>query len=304
MFRDVSRSMDHKYIDELDLVERYLMGRLAAEETAEFEAHFVDCLECVGQLKTTKALMDGLRIVASEQAPEPRGYEPRGLSWWLRPISSRWALALAAAVLLLVALVGAVVVSNQIRSSRVEADQARRASAEWERRYEEERESSSLAEMRHQDSERDRKTQLAQLRAELEDEYKQNTEEMAHDQGALKKPQINLAIFVLKSTRGNEPATGSLNELIVPRSPANFVISVALEGEGSHKAYSMTILGDHSRPIWKESGLKPDRYNSLSIGFNSTFFRDGDYLLTVEGVAGDGSTSVVGKYSFRVLKTP
>lgn len=296
--------MDHKYINEFDLVERYLMRRLAAEETAEFEAHFVDCPQCVGQLKTTKAFMDGLRIVASEQASEPRGYEPKSLSWGLRPPSSRWSLALAACVLLLVALVGAVVVSNQIRRSRVEANQARSASAEWERRYEVERESSSLAEMRHQDSERDLKTQLAQLRAELENENKQNTEEMAGDHGGLKKPQINLAIFVLKSTRGSEPATGSPNELIVPRSPANFVISVALEGEGSHRAYSMTILGDHNRPIWKGSGLKPDRYNSLSVGFNSTFFRDGDYTLTVEGVAGDGSTSVVGKYFFRVVKTP
>ena len=296
--------MDHKYINEFDLVERYLMGRLAAEETAEFEAHFVDCLECVGQLKTTKALMDGLRIVASEQAPEPRGSEPSGLSWSLRHSGSSKSLALAAGVLLLVALVGAVVVSNQIRRSRVEADQARSASAEWERRYEEERQSSSLGEMRHEDSERDLKTQLAQLRAELENEHKHNTEETADDQGALKKPQINFAIFVLKSTRGSEPAAGALNELVVPRSPANFVISVALEGEGGHKAYRMTILDDHNRLIWKGGGLKPDPHNSLSVEFNSTFFRDGDYLLTVEGVAGDGSTSSVGKYSFRVLKNP
>lgn len=295
--------MDHKYINEVDLVERYLMRKLAAEETAEFEAHFVDCLECVGQLNTTKALMDGLRIVASEQSPESRGYEPHGLSWWLRPARSRLSLALAAGVLLLVALVGAVVLSNQIRRSRVEADQAKSASAEWERRYEEERQSSSLAETRHKDSERDLATQLAQLRAALENEHEQNTEEMADDHGALKQPQINIATLVLKSTRGSEPATGSLNEIIVPRSPANFVISVQLEVEGSYKAYRMTIH-EHNQLILTRTGLKPDPYNSLSVLFNSTFFRSGDYLLTVEGVAGDGSTSVVGKYSFRVRKNP
>jgi len=296
--------MDHKYINEVDLVERYLMGRLAAEETTEFEAHFVDCQECVGQLNTTKALMDGLRIVTSEQVPEPRGYEPRGLFWWSQPTISRWSLALSDGVLLLVASVGALVVSNQIRRSRVEADQARSASAEWERRYEEERESSSLAEMRHQDSERDLKSHLAQLQAELDDEHKRNTEETPPGRGALKKPQINLAIFVLKSTRGSEPATGSLNELVVPRSPANFVISVPLEGEGGYKTYRTSIVNDRKHLIWKESGLKPDRHDSLSVGFNSTFFRAGDYLLTVEGVAGDGGKSIVGKYSFRVVKTP
>lgn len=297
--------MDHKYINELDLVERYLMGRSAAEETAEFEEHFVDCLQCVDRLKTTKALMDGLRIVVSEQAPEPRSYEPRGLPRSLRPLSSRKSLALAASVLLLVALVGAVVVYNQIRRSRVEADQARSASAEWERRYEEERQSSSLAEMRNRDSERDLATQLARLRAELENEHKQNTTAMAADRGALKKPQINIATLVLKSTRGSEPATGSLTEFIVPRSSANLVIFVPLEGERDHKAYRMTILDDRKHLIWKRSGLKPDRDNALSVEFNSTFFRDGDYyFVTVVGVAGDLGESVVGEYSFRLLKDP
>lgn len=296
--------MDHEYIREFDLVERYLMGRLAVEETAEFEAHFVDCQECVAQLKTTKALMDGLRIVARERAPEPPSYEFRGLFWWLQPTTSRWSLALAAVVLLLVGLVGAVVVSNQIRRSRVEADQARSASAEWERRFEEERQSSSLTEKRHQDSERDLTTQIARLRSELENEHKQNIGETAGEQGGPKRPQINFPIFVLATTRGNEPATGSPNKIALPRSPANFVISVPLEGEGSHKVYSMTILVDHNRPIWTESGLKPDRYNSLSVGFNSAFFRSGVYLLILEGVAENGNASVVAKYSIRVLRNP
>jgi hypothetical protein len=295
--------MDHEYINEFDLVERYLMGRLATEETSEFEEHFVDCLQCVDRLKTTKALMDGLRIVASEQAPEPRGYEPSH-SWSLRPLSSRKLLALAVGALLLVTLVGAAVVSKQIWRSRVEADQAKSASAEWERRYEEERQSSSLAEMRHQDSDRDLKTQLSQLRAELENEHKQNTGETTDGRGGPNPPQINFKTFVLTSTRGSEPAAGALNQIIVPRSPANFLISVQLEGEEGYKAYGMRIRGSHNRSIWKRSGLEPDADNSLSVEFNSTFFRDGDYRLTVEGVAADGSTSVVGTYSFRVLKTP
>ncbi|MEK6300536.1 MAG: hypothetical protein AABO41_07425 [Acidobacteriota bacterium] len=158
--------------------------------------------------------------------------------------------------------------------------------------------------MRHQDSERKLTTELAQLRAELGDEHKPNAEDKPDDRGALRKPQINFATIVLKSTRGSEPATGPPNEIVVPRSPANFAISVLLEGEGDHKAYRMTIRGDRDRLIWKESGLKPNHFNSLSVAFSSTFFRDGDYLLTVEAVAGDGRTSVVGKYPFRMLKTP
>jgi hypothetical protein len=66
----------------------------------------------------------------------------------------------------------------------------------------------------------------------------------------------------------------------------------------------MTIRGSRNQEVWKGRGIKPNRYSSVSVGFNSTLFRSGDYLLTVEGVAGDGSTSVLGKYSFRVRKTP
>lgn len=292
--------MDHKYIAELDLVERYLMGRLAAEETAEFEAHFVDCLECVGHLKTTKALIEGLRIVGSEQIPEPRGSEPKGLFWWARPAISRW--ALAAGALLLVALAGVLVVANQNWRLRGEADQARSASAEWERRFDGEREVSSLAESKRQDSERDLKTQLAQLRADLENEQKQNTEKKVDHYDSL-KPQINLRVFVFGSPRRGEPAT-AFNEVTIPRAPANFVISVPLEWEGGYKSYVLTIRDDHRRSIWKEGGSKRDDHNSLTVNFPSTFFRAGDYLLIVEGVAEDGSTTTVGEYSFRVVKTP
>ena len=282
--------MDHKYIDEFDLVERYLRGRLAAEETAQFEEHFVDCVQCVDRLKTTKALIEGLRLVASERVPEPGKHKPGGF-WFF----SRKSLAVAAGVLLLVALASAVVVFNQIRRARVEADQAKSASAQWERRYEEERQSSAIAEGEHRESERELTEQVAQLRTELENLRKpeSNTE-----------PQVNLPILVLSSTRGSEPSSGSTNEVTLPRSSGSFVITLTLEGERTYQDYLMTILDSRNQIIWKGRGIKPNRYNSVSVGFNSTLFRSGDYLLTVEGVGGDGSTSVLGKYSFRVRKTP
>lgn len=278
--------MDHKYINEFELVERYLMGRLAAEETAQFEEHFVDCLQCVDRLKTTKALIEGLRLVASDRMPEASIYTPGGFS--------RKSLAVAAGVLLLVALAGAVVVFNQIRRARVEADQAKGASAQWERRYEEERQSSAIAEAEHRESERELTEQVANLRTELENEGKQESNT---------RPQVNLPILVLSSTRGSEPSSGSTNEVTLPRSSGSFVITLTLEGERTYQDYLMTILGSRNQVIWKGRGIRPNRHNSVSVGFNSSLFRSGDYQLTVEGVAGDGSTSVLGKYSFRVRKT-
>jgi hypothetical protein len=42
--------MDHAYIDENSLTERYLAHSLTDAERADFEAHLVDCQECTERL--------------------------------------------------------------------------------------------------------------------------------------------------------------------------------------------------------------------------------------------------------------
>jgi hypothetical protein len=42
--------MDHRYIDQHALAERYLENALPVEERAVFEAHMVDCQECRDRL--------------------------------------------------------------------------------------------------------------------------------------------------------------------------------------------------------------------------------------------------------------
>lgn len=42
--------MDHQYIDQHSLAERYLENALSREERAAFEAHLVDCQECTDRL--------------------------------------------------------------------------------------------------------------------------------------------------------------------------------------------------------------------------------------------------------------
>src|SRR5262245_48524010 len=190
--------MDHKYIAELDMVDRYLMGRLTAEEISEFEEHFVDCADCVGQLTSTKALIDGLRVVAAEDVPVRRDRVTLPLPGWLRPTGVIRAAALATSILLVA--VGIVLVVGEIRRSRVERESAAIASVEWQRRYEEERQSASSAEARHQNTENELKSEVARLRAELDNQADENIVKP----GAYTRPQINFKTVVLKSTRSGE----------------------------------------------------------------------------------------------------
>lgn len=283
--------MDHKHIDELDIVERYLTGKLAVEETAEFEEHFVDCLACVDRLETTRAFIDGLRRVASE-TPATVAYIPNGVFWNLRYTK---AFAVAAGVLLPVVVAGAVVLFSQIRRYRVEADQARSASSEWEHRYEEERQSSAATSKDHQESERELTEQVAQLRTELE---------IGKEQAPASKAEVNVPLLILSSTRGSGQSPDSINQVTIPRSAASVVLSLPLEGERGYKTYRMTILSSQKQVIWKDRRNAPNHQNALLVRFPSNLFRSGEYSLTLDGVAANGSTSVVGNYSFRVRKTP
>ncbi len=60
--------MDHGYIEENDLVDRYLSDRLTPDELTRFEAHFVDCPRCLDQLEAAEEFGTALRTAAAQDA--------------------------------------------------------------------------------------------------------------------------------------------------------------------------------------------------------------------------------------------
>jgi hypothetical protein len=67
--------MDHRYIDQLSVAERYVDNALRPEERVAFEAHMVDCQEC-----TDRVLLAGMfhtravnGIPKSEPSPPKTG---------------------------------------------------------------------------------------------------------------------------------------------------------------------------------------------------------------------------------------
>ncbi len=60
--------MDHTYLEENQIAERYLMGQLSAAETVRFEEHYLTCEECVDRLEQARRFRRALRAVAAEEA--------------------------------------------------------------------------------------------------------------------------------------------------------------------------------------------------------------------------------------------
>lgn len=294
--------MNHDYIEQYDIVDRYLRGRLTSEEGERFEEHFIDCPQCVDRLKTTRGFKQGLGLLMVQQVSKEEDHSAKGLRWLFPERVSLKNLTFAACCLLVVAIIGSTLLASQVKNLGREAGQAKNASSEWQRRYEEQQQAALLAEQQRQEKERSLSGQISQLEAELENERKQRADHAGALQGW--QPGINLPIFVLNSVRrDSQNPAAEINEIKLPRSPTNFVMAVSLEGEAKYKTYRVTIFADQ-RPFWKSSGRRPDSNNSLTLGFNSSFFRPADYQLIVEGGLPDQDSSTIGHYPFRVVKHP
>jgi len=115
--------MDHQRIEDDGLVESYVTDRLGEAERTEFEAHLVDCPQCLDQVEAAQGLAAGLRGLGPSAAPVETLPTPR------RRSPGVTGLALAASVVAAAALGWGV--TEQRRLGRVlEAEREARAAAE------------------------------------------------------------------------------------------------------------------------------------------------------------------------------
>lgn len=68
----------HERIDDENLVELYVLGRLPAEEQERFEDHFADCPRCLEAVEAAQDLREGLRARAEDEATAFPGSDSSG----------------------------------------------------------------------------------------------------------------------------------------------------------------------------------------------------------------------------------
>ena len=267
--------MDHAYIESHGLVELYHQGALPPDEEARFEEHFVDCGECMEQLKLARGLQRGLKSVAAEDAA--RAVVAAGLFAWLarRGRLAQWGMALAALLLAaglpaLWLLAGS---QNERRELSARLEAQRRTGSELERRLGE--------------SEARRRT--AELAAAKPPEPPRSP---------LVKPLVNTPVFLLAALRGDDAKPA-----VVDLAKAGDALALAVDvgADLRFATYRATITRPGGGKVFEQAGLKPNALEALMITFPSTFFAPGEYRLRVEGVKADGSAAEVGGYPFRVV---
>ena len=60
--------MNHAEIEEHQIVDRYLLGRLAEADAGRFEQHYLACQQCLDELELAERMQGAARTAASEDA--------------------------------------------------------------------------------------------------------------------------------------------------------------------------------------------------------------------------------------------
>ncbi len=305
--------MDHSYIEERQIVDRYLMKQLPAGEAVRFEDHYVYCQQCLDQLELAEKLQRGFKRAAAGDAARVAAARRLGvLAWLARSLRSPRA-GLVVMALLAVAVLPASLMFRELRRAGRQLDEANAAVTELRRQQ--------AAGTRAGDLESD----LAAARAELAGQRRRFEEELGRERSAreglagrlarILRPQINTGLFSFSPERGAPP--GELDPSHVDPShivrlsgdPEWIVLSLELD-RIEHDSYRVT-LARGKQEVWQRGGLEPNHLDSLALSLHSTWLAAGDYLVRVEAAGpretGSRPTGQAGEavpiahFSFRVI---
>lgn len=291
--------MDHEYITEFNLIDQYLLGRLATDEVEEFEAHFVDCPECVERLNISRSLIDDLKGFAAQETlrsvnagPAPR---QRWLVGQLRPLRIAGALALL--------IVGVFGFFGARRLIRLEAEvrQARQEASDINEQYRQKLGAAAQSAERDQQAKEELALRVSELEREL-DEVKTLDVRVPPAEKGPDAPEVNFPIFALVSVSRGQ--SGAPVNIPLTESTTRFALSVPIEDGRDFAAYRVKIVNRSGRTVWQRSGFRPDAYHSLTMSLRSSFLPTGSYNLNVEGLTTPGQWTIIGDYPFRVTRTP
>lgn len=272
--------MNHSHIDDHQVAELYLLGKLSPEEAARFEEHSMSCPECLDRLETAEKLRLGLRAVAARDIAA----EILKLGLLARLVRSRLA-PFALTALLLAAVLPAGLFWR--RAGRLEGELVR-----TREQLREELNRPAPTPIPDPDD-----PELGALRSRLEAE-RQEKERLAAELEKAGAPRVNIPVVPLspeRSAPGSEPST----RISLSSSPELLILLLELDATDFPR-YRATLTGGGTG--WPLSDLRPDAQGTLTLALPASRLRPGDYEVRVEGLPAQGRPAPVADFSFRVVR--
>jgi len=293
----MERTMNHDDIENNDIADRYLMGRLSPEEADRFEEHYLSCQECLGRLDRAEKLQRGLKRAAAEDAARMAAVRQAGFFAALARLGRSRLAGLAMAAALFVLILPGVLAYRELGRLGQELDRANEALAARQQPESPpvaggDNEASAAREQLEAERQR--------LTGELERE-RTAREGLEKDLAKAWQPQANTPILSLSPERGGQGDAEPVHQVRLPATPGWIVLSLELD-RPEYERYRVTLLSKGREEIWRSGGLEPNELDSLAVSLPTTLLKPGDYLLRVEGTPDGGRPAAVAQFAFRALK--
>jgi hypothetical protein len=278
--------MDHAHIQAHDVTVRYATGRLTADEERDFEAHLLDCPQCVEDVECETGLREGLRAIAHEPAFARPAPARRAI--WRAPVMSGF-LAAAAAILLVASISLGVSLSRSsaaLQTARAERDSLAGQAARAEQSADASRQ------------------QLADAQRRAADTPSPTAPPTAAAPAPLTAPAAvaPASIFALTSVRdGSTASAPPINRVTVSPDAGLVVFSLDLPDPSSRAQYRVTLTDRAGRVQWTGGPYRATTPDVLAVAVESRLLPAGDYTLELQQQAGAARPSLVGRYPLRVI---
>jgi len=275
-----NRRSDSECLTE-EVLARAVAGELDETERERMADHLATCSDCVKEFSAAKSI----KSWADENAPaRPIPLpEPRRQRLYLP-------YAIAASLLVISVLLGALLISKSRENQRLVAEANNRHMAET--------------------TESRRLLEETTRRAEQESAARRAAEEeLARRDAAAKSiilpkrsvaSQANVPIVDLNpqdAGRGNQNPKAATVQL----SPDTdlFTLILNLSGEDSSRNYSLEITDRNNRTIWTARDLRKSPYNNFTVALHRRSFPAGEYRLEIYGLR-DGRRQLIEEYAIRL----
>ena len=272
-----------------DVLARAVAGELDQSERERIADHLATCSDCAKEYSAAKSIKawadENVRPIpfpakANAHRPLPE----------LRRRPSYLPYAIAASLLVVSLLLGALLISKLRENQRLVAEVNNRHTAET--------------------SETRRLLEETTRRAEQESAARRVAEEELAKRDAAAKsanlpkqsaaPEANVPIIDLNpqdAARGG-PSSKAATVQLSPDTDL-FTLILNLGGEDSSRNYSLEVTGRNNRTIWVAHNLRKSQYNNFTVAMRRRSFPAGEYRLKIYGLR-DGRRQLIEEYAIRL----
>lgn len=285
-------------IAEEELIDAYVRNELPAEERRLLEKGLRSSPQLVERLHFARLLAGVADRGAEDEVsayqqevplPRPKSWWPFGLTWGPRP-----ALNLAfAAWALIIFIGGAGLLTGWLRLRR-DSQQLAEQQAALERQK-----------LELQKSSAEQRLATDQLRAQLKEEQQKREADQqriaelieAQNQRSTAQTSTIANLFLFPTSRGSEPE----KELKLPAGTSKIRLQLAVDSI-DYRGFVAEIKNSQDKEVFRSKVGPPRSGKLVTITIPSKLLPPNAYSLQLSGIAPDGTTELVGNYSFRIAE--